>query len=501
MMEYIKNLLPRLKQFSNSLSHLENFVDKAWIYIDEKENRHTYIFQRNKSLIMSLNGKVLMGSWEYIAAAESLLIDRGTDKVLLKHGFLDKAIMVLRTDNNFDRPWMLIDEKLIPDLNVEKYLKDLLINREQLIRINYPGKFYYYSDIEGLGLNPQSKVYDENLDKANITFVINGKTSVVENGAIKEEYYKLNYNTDKGVVNTISKYERLIVSDYVLMNGGYAADGYYTLIKDANYKGFSVAGGKVSAINEKSSLPSILAILSILIVVIIIVIYSDNKNKNKISTTFTDSTSIFIDSSANTSVDKIDTAPRTIKNHVSTDSSSPKTNDSLPDTNQSQALTQSSANNVSPTPTGSNNTWSSASIDTGISFSQKFIVLAKSYIGKDKSLIIATEGDADSTFNSDDGWGMFYINKNAKKIAPKAVSYVFLVNENECHGISMYFAFNQLDDVINFMNNNFQPKDPPPGINVNFFKAWVQNDNVNEVYLWKLFKTDRLFFLTIRLIK
>jgi hypothetical protein len=100
MQQYLKNFIPRLNQFSRTLDQIESFVDKPWIFIDEKNNKHTYIFQRDKSLIMSLNGIVEMGSWNYIPAAESLLIDRGTDKILLKHGFLDKAVMVLRTDNN-----------------------------------------------------------------------------------------------------------------------------------------------------------------------------------------------------------------------------------------------------------------------------------------------------------------------------------------------------------------------------------------------------------------
>ncbi|HUZ59901.1 MAG TPA: hypothetical protein VMU83_14085 [Hanamia sp.] len=116
MLQYIKNLLPKLQQLSSSLDHQANFVDKPWIYIDEKGDKHTYIFQKDRSLIMSLNGSVQMGNWKYIPNAGSLLIDRGSDKILLKHAFLDKAVMVLQTDNNFDKPWMLIDEKEIPDL-------------------------------------------------------------------------------------------------------------------------------------------------------------------------------------------------------------------------------------------------------------------------------------------------------------------------------------------------------------------------------------------------
>jgi hypothetical protein len=60
MQQYLKNFIPRLNQFSRTLDQIESFVDKPWIFIDEKNNKHTYIFQRDKSLIMSLNGIVEM---------------------------------------------------------------------------------------------------------------------------------------------------------------------------------------------------------------------------------------------------------------------------------------------------------------------------------------------------------------------------------------------------------------------------------------------------------
>ena len=79
MLNFITNLLPRLRQFSQSLDQAELFVDKPWVLLDEDGQQQTYIFQRGGKLIMSLDGKVQMGTWEYIAAAQRLLIDRGAD--------------------------------------------------------------------------------------------------------------------------------------------------------------------------------------------------------------------------------------------------------------------------------------------------------------------------------------------------------------------------------------------------------------------------------------
>lgn len=136
--------------------------------------------------------------------AQSLLIDRGADKILLKHAFLDRAVMVLRADNNFDNPWMLIDENEIPDLDVEKYLKSILINHQKLKPITCSGKVYYYSDPYGLGLNPDSKFYDHDLNKATFSFTAEGKKNYeIEDGIIKNYYVTLKLSTDRGIFNAI----------------------------------------------------------------------------------------------------------------------------------------------------------------------------------------------------------------------------------------------------------------------------------------------------------
>src|SRR5690625_2626021 len=95
---YLSNLLPRLKQFSQSLDQIELIVDQPWVFIDNNLNQQKYIFKRNGELIMSYNGSVTVGQWEYISSARSLLIDRKTDKILLNQNFINNAVMILKRD-------------------------------------------------------------------------------------------------------------------------------------------------------------------------------------------------------------------------------------------------------------------------------------------------------------------------------------------------------------------------------------------------------------------
>src|SRR4051812_4384578 len=125
MKEYLSNLLPRVKEFSASLDKQEIFINKAWVWVDSDNNQQKLIFKRNGELIMSLNGNATVGKWEYIKAAKSLLLDRIYDKVLLNQAFVDEAVMILKHDGTKGDNFMLINELLIPDLNVDNYLKAL----------------------------------------------------------------------------------------------------------------------------------------------------------------------------------------------------------------------------------------------------------------------------------------------------------------------------------------------------------------------------------------
>jgi hypothetical protein len=125
MIEYINNIIPRLKQFSQDLDKMEVFTDVPWVMIDENLNQQKYIFKRNGDFIMSLNGQVTIGRWEYLSKAKSLLIDRIQDKILLNQNFIDPAVMVLKKDGTQNEHFVLANEMIIPNLDIKGYLKKI----------------------------------------------------------------------------------------------------------------------------------------------------------------------------------------------------------------------------------------------------------------------------------------------------------------------------------------------------------------------------------------
>lgn len=131
MVEYISNILPRIQQYSKSLDHNENYVGKPWVFIEGEHNIHEYEFCRDGRLIMSLNGQVQFGRWEYRPATNRLLIERQNDAILFQNAFIDDGLMILKKNNFDDSAFILVNSSVVPDLDYVTYLRNYIVVREK----------------------------------------------------------------------------------------------------------------------------------------------------------------------------------------------------------------------------------------------------------------------------------------------------------------------------------------------------------------------------------
>ena len=116
---YVKSLSNSTK----SLSKQALFVDKPWAIIDNDGEIQKLIFKKDGGLVLSKNGKVTVGSWEYLPEARSLLVDRVTDKLLLQEQFIDESVLILRKDGTDNDFFALANENTLPDYDIVNYLK------------------------------------------------------------------------------------------------------------------------------------------------------------------------------------------------------------------------------------------------------------------------------------------------------------------------------------------------------------------------------------------
>jgi hypothetical protein len=271
MRQYIKNLLPRLQQFSNSLDRIENFVDKPWMMEDEMANRQTFIFQRDHSLIASYNGVASIGKWRYVNATQGLLINTGGEHLLLNLAFAVEGVMIMKLDGNKDEPWLLVNQQVIPDLDAERYLREYAIQKLKLNRVKVGDRTYYFSTPNNVGLDMDSVFFDELLEQKGVNIQVKqGELSyrIVE-GIVNETYYNVPVKTDKGLLIIQSPDAGINIGYSAVVDGQTASDGDYQL-SIFGYAQLTITGGKISHLKAKTDARIYITIVMLLVVATLI---------------------------------------------------------------------------------------------------------------------------------------------------------------------------------------------------------------------------------------
>ena len=125
MNELLKYFAVILKQKTGTLKKKGILIEKPWALIDDDGSIQKLIFKQDGGLILSKNGQVTEGSWQYFAEAHALLIDRGVDKLLLKEQYIDENILILKKDGTDNEFFAFANENTLPDYDVSRYLNHL----------------------------------------------------------------------------------------------------------------------------------------------------------------------------------------------------------------------------------------------------------------------------------------------------------------------------------------------------------------------------------------
>ena len=117
MQTFIADIIPKLQKFSQKLDDLSLLTNQHWVVLDElTKAKNVYIFRSNNELLISSNGKVEKGRWEYLGN-NSLLIDRKDESFLFKHGFFDENVMALKIDGKEEYAILVNENRFDGELN------------------------------------------------------------------------------------------------------------------------------------------------------------------------------------------------------------------------------------------------------------------------------------------------------------------------------------------------------------------------------------------------
>lgn len=155
MKTYFADIIPKIQRFSEKLDNLTLLTNQHWVVIDGIEkNKTVYIFRNNNELLISVNGKVEKGKWEYLGN-KSLLIDNQEGSYLFKYDFNDQNIIALKIDSKEEYAFLVNENRYEGEINSLEKVIDFLT------------KTY---------LNPQTKKQIENVEG----IVIEEKPKVIE---------------------------------------------------------------------------------------------------------------------------------------------------------------------------------------------------------------------------------------------------------------------------------------------------------------------------------
>jgi hypothetical protein len=138
MQTFIADIIPKLQSFSKKLDDLTLLTNQHWVVLDElAKAKNVYIFRSNNELLISSNGKVEKGKWEYLGN-NSLLIDRQDESFLFKHGFFDENVMALKIDGKEEYALLVNENRFDGELNSKEKVLEFLSNRYLNLVTNTP---------------------------------------------------------------------------------------------------------------------------------------------------------------------------------------------------------------------------------------------------------------------------------------------------------------------------------------------------------------------------
>ncbi|MEO9478389.1 MAG: hypothetical protein ABJF56_16530 [Maribacter dokdonensis] len=133
MKTFVTDLIPKIQRYSQKLDDLTKLTNQHWVSLGEiSEEKKVFIFRSNNQLLISLNGIVERGSWDYLGN-KSLLLETKNHSYLMKHGFLDENIFALKLDSTETYAFFINETRYDKELN---NITDILIYLEDKYLVN-----------------------------------------------------------------------------------------------------------------------------------------------------------------------------------------------------------------------------------------------------------------------------------------------------------------------------------------------------------------------------
>jgi hypothetical protein len=251
---HFDSIVSQLRSHSVSLTKENIFVDKPWTIIDEDNEMQRLVFKRNKSLIMSKNGEVNYGSWDYLPEMRSIVINRINNSILCNEAYIDEGVMILQLDGTSNQFFKLANANIIPDLDINKYLRNKHYEKFQIIVVKLvDGKLLevYTGSLGCLNIGLPVMIDAKKVADGNYHLENSNKYYEVADGVIIQLRSAVIYINPDGVQITVNKKTNYDVSrgDSVFINNMVAEDQTINLSK---FERLIIKDGKAVTLQHKN---------------------------------------------------------------------------------------------------------------------------------------------------------------------------------------------------------------------------------------------------------
>lgn len=241
MLDYIKSWIPKIESFSIKLDKLSKIYNQPWVLIDDLNDFVKIIFREKGTLLVSKNGVVSNGSWELIHIANSIMLDISGEKRLYNHQFIDNGLMILKLDGHSTDFFVLANQNIIPDLDIESYLiskysnpisqkkktssKSIYTKEQQLS----DGRILQFLSDLGYATKPEVKISDRSVEDG--FYILKGFDIAykIENSKMLMEYVIEKFKQDDGQFIEVggNRINGITEGSPVWLNGKLAPNGEY----------------------------------------------------------------------------------------------------------------------------------------------------------------------------------------------------------------------------------------------------------------------------------
>lgn len=231
---YLQSILNELKQYSKSLDKESMIINKPWALIDSNMGIQKLIFRKNGELILSQDGLIQDGSWDYLAEAKCVVINRGVDKLLLNELYFDDTVLILKVDGNSNSYFVLANENKLPDLDAYSYLEKLYCQKNNLLQVPLENDGYLYIKVDEdrfFGVGSDVNYNLKSISSGDYLIKEENKKISVADSKIQAIYHINKYQIEGGNCIEIEQNDKDIIcsGEKVQLNGNNIESGIFLI--------------------------------------------------------------------------------------------------------------------------------------------------------------------------------------------------------------------------------------------------------------------------------